>query len=72
MPCRTPAAETCPAPTLAAGQQAGDPDGLKPAIDHEGVLFIMELIGDIRNAVEDIRDLLRGDDGEEEEEDEDA
>lgn len=32
----------------------------------------MGLIGDIRNAVEDIRDLLRGDDGEEEEEDEDA
>jgi len=32
----------------------------------------MAMIGDIRNAVEDIRDLLRGDDGEEEEDDDDA
>jgi hypothetical protein len=45
---------------------------VEPAIDHEGVLFIMGLVGDIRNAVYEIRDLLRGDDGEEEEEDEDA
>jgi hypothetical protein len=45
---------------------------VEPIVDRDDAVFIMTMLGDIRNACNDIRDLLRSDEDEEEEDDEDS